>query len=114
MLAALPNGNFWVREMGITGVRIAGELIIDGQSGEDLRFGVSPGLSPLVNILDQALSAITPEEMRAIESRWLGASVDLEAEATGEVNLNAAELAWLGFHLKALMQRVSMPGYRRK
>lgn len=95
VLAALPNGNFWIRELGIPGVRIAGELTIEGQTGEDLRFGVRPGLATLADIFDQALSAITPEEMHTIESRWLGASVDLDVQETGEVTLNAAELAWL-------------------
>ena len=95
VLAALPNGNFWIRELGIPGVRIAGELNIEGQTGEDLRFGVRPGLAPLADIIDQALSAITPEEMHTIESRWLGASVDLDLQETGEVTLNAVELAWL-------------------
>ena len=95
VLAALPNGNFWIRELGIPGVRIAGELNIDGQTGEDLRFGVRPGLAPLADIFDQALSAITPEEMHTIESRWLGASVDLDVQETGDVTLNAVELAWL-------------------
>ena len=98
VLAALPNGNFWIRELGIPGVRIAGELVIEGQSGEDLRFGVRPGLAPLADILDQALAAISPEEMHTIESRWLGASVDLELQETGEVSLNAVELAWLKVH----------------
>ena len=98
VLAALPNGNFWIRELGIPGVRIAGELTIEGQSGEDLRFGIRPSLAPLAGILDQALAAIPPEEMRTIESRWLGASVDLDVEETGEVSLNAAELAWLEKH----------------
>jgi diguanylate cyclase (GGDEF)-like protein len=95
VLAALPNGNFWIRELGIPGVRIAGELVIEGQTGEDLRFGVRPGLAPLADILDQALSAITPEEIHTIETRWLGASVDLNAQETGEVTLNEIELGWL-------------------
>lgn len=98
VLAALPNGNFWIRELGIPGVRIAGELVLDEQTGEDLRFGVRPGLAPLADILDDALAAITPEEMHTIESRWLGASVDMEVQETGEVSLNAVELAWLGTH----------------
>ncbi|WP_449285943.1 transporter substrate-binding domain-containing protein [Marinobacter sp. PE14] len=95
VLAALPNGNFWIRELGIPGVRIAGELVLEEQAGEDLRFGVRPGLSPLVGILDDALAAITTEEMHTIEIRWLGASVDMDIPETGEVTLNAAELAWL-------------------
>jgi len=98
VLAALPNGNFWIRELGIPGVRIAGELMLEGQAGEDLRFGVRPGLAPLADILDQALSAISAEEMHAIESRWLGASVDRQVAETGEVTLNAIELAWLEAH----------------
>jgi diguanylate cyclase (GGDEF)-like protein len=98
VLAALPNGNFWIRELGIPGVRIAGELVLEEQTGEDLRFGVRPGLSPLVGILDEALAAITPEEMHTIEIRWLGASVDMDIPETGEVTLNAVELAWLDAH----------------
>ena len=42
VLAALPNGNHWVRELGLTDVRIAGELSLPDVSGEDLRFGLRP------------------------------------------------------------------------
>lgn len=95
VLAALPNGNFWVRELGIPGVRIAGELLLDGLPGEDLRFGVRPGLAPLADILDQALASISADEMRIIENRWLGASDSRQRGATGEVTLTASETAWL-------------------
>ncbi|MCD1646127.1 transporter substrate-binding domain-containing protein [Marinobacter adhaerens] len=95
VLAALPNGNFWVRELGLPGVRIAGELILDGLPGEDLRFGVRPGLAPLAGILDQALATISAEEIRTIEDRWLGASGGTRQPGTGKANLTEAELAWL-------------------
>jgi len=95
VLAALSNGNFWVRELGIPGVRIAGELILEGLPGEDLRFGVRPGLAPLAGILDQALATISAEEIRTIEDRWLGASGGTRQPGTGEANLTETELAWL-------------------
>jgi diguanylate cyclase (GGDEF)-like protein len=104
VLAALPNGNYWIRELGMTGVRIAGELVLENLPGEDLRFGVRPELAPLADILDQALSAISAEEMRTIENRWLGASKGRQHPAKGEITLNAAELAWL----KSRNQQVSM------
>ncbi|WP_417567103.1 transporter substrate-binding domain-containing protein [Marinobacter sp.] len=104
VLAALPNGNYWIRELGIAGVRIAGELVLEDLPGEDLRFGVRPELAPLADILDQALSAISAEEMRTIENRWLGASNGRQHPAKGEVTLNDAELAWL----KSRDQRVSV------
>lgn len=95
VLAALPNGNFWIRELGIPGVRIAGELILEGLPGEDLRFGVRPGLAPLAGILDQALATISAEEIRTIEDRWLGASGGARQPGNGKANLTEAELAWL-------------------
>ena len=104
VLAALPNGNFWIRELGIPGVRIAGELVLEGLPGEDLRFGVRPGLAPLAGILNQALAAISAEEMRTIENRWLGASNGRQRPAKGQVNLTEAEQTWLD----ARDQRVSM------
>ncbi len=104
VLAALPNGNFWIRELGIPGVRIAGELVLEGLPGEDLRFGVRPGLAPLAGILNQALAAISAEEMRTIENRWLGASDGRQRPAKGQVTLTEAEQTWLD----ARDQRVSM------
>lgn len=95
-LAALPNGNYWVRELQIAGVSIAGETEFDGIAGEDLRFGVRPALEPLAAIMDSALGAISPTEMRTIENRWLGASGSRDPKpAAGPLNLSDAELAWL-------------------
>ncbi|WP_160055233.1 transporter substrate-binding domain-containing protein [Oceanospirillum linum] len=73
VLAALPNGNHWIRELGMTDVWIAGELRLPGLIGEDLRLGLQPELQPLTEILDQALNDISQIEKRAIENRWLGA-----------------------------------------
>ncbi len=73
VLAALPNGNHWIRELGMTDVWIAGELRLPGLIGEDLRLGLQPELLPLREILDQALNDISQIEKRAIENRWLGA-----------------------------------------
>lgn len=92
VLAALPNGNHWVRELGLTDVRIAGELSLPDVSGEDLRFGLRPELEPLVPIIDAALAAITPTEMRTIENRWLGAQLETNSAFTG---LSAAEQDFL-------------------
>ena len=75
VLTALHSGNYWIRELGISGARIAGELQIPGMAGEDLRFGVRPSLSPLADILNQSLASMTPTEKRVIENRWLGASL---------------------------------------
>ena len=74
VLAALPNGNHWVRELRLTDVLIAGEFTHDDSLGEDLRFGVRPALEPLVAIIDAALEGISPTERRTIENRWMGAS----------------------------------------
>lgn len=79
VLAALPNGNHWIRELGMTDVWIAGELQLPGLAGEDLRLGVKPELQPLREILDLALSSLSKTEKRAIENRWLGAKASSEA-----------------------------------
>ncbi|WP_421843279.1 transporter substrate-binding domain-containing diguanylate cyclase [Marinobacter algicola] len=95
-LAALPNGNYWVRELRIAGVDIAGEMTLDGMPGEDLRFGVRPALEPLASIMDAALGAISPTEIRTIEDRWLGASTRRnQPPATGPLTFSDAEQAWL-------------------
>ncbi|MDF0752631.1 transporter substrate-binding domain-containing protein [Marinobacter sp. 71-i] len=95
-LAALPNGNYWVRELRIAGVTIAGEVTLEGMPGEDLRFGVRPALEPLAAIMDAALGAISPTEMRTIENRWLGASASRHPPpAAGPLTFTDAEQAWL-------------------
>ncbi|MFO8140568.1 MAG: transporter substrate-binding domain-containing protein [Marinobacter sp.] len=95
-LAALPSGNYWIRELRVTGVTIAGEIELGGMSGEDLRFGVRPALEPLASIMDAALAAISPTEMRTIENRWLGASDSPRPTAdVGPLTFTDAEQAWL-------------------
>jgi len=95
-LAALPNGNYWVRELRIAGVDIAGEMTLDGMPGEDLRFGVRPALEPLAFIMDAALGAISQTEMRTIENRWLGTSTRRnQPPGTGPLTFSDAEQAWL-------------------
>ncbi|MGF2686653.1 transporter substrate-binding domain-containing protein [Marinobacter sp. DUT-3] len=95
VLAALPNGNYWVRELGIPGVRIAGELPLENIPGEDLRFGIRFTLTPLAEAMDTALAAISATEMRTIEDRWLGAAPNRPVNAPGTVTLTDQEQAWL-------------------
>lgn len=94
-MAALPNGNYWIRKLRITDVTIAGEVTLEGKPGEDLRFGVRPALEPLAAIIDEALATISPTEMATIENRWLGASVRRTPESAEEVTFTDAEKAWL-------------------
>lgn len=96
VIASLHNGNHWVRELGLANVTIAGELILPDFSGEDLRFGMRPGLAPLVGIFDSALAAITPTERRSIENRWLGASYRENSGAPQA--LSEGEKSWLRQH----------------
>lgn len=95
VFAALPNGNYWVRELGIPGVRIAGELSLENIPGEDLRFGIRPALAPLADAMDTALAAISATEMRTIEDRWLGAAHNRSVNTTGAITLTNEEQAWL-------------------
>ncbi|MDR9425431.1 MAG: transporter substrate-binding domain-containing protein [Marinobacter sp.] len=93
VITALHSGNYWIRQQGISGARIAGELKLPGMEGEDLRFGVRPSLSPLADILNQGLASITPTEERVIENRWLGASQS--APANGDVHWTKEQQNWL-------------------
>ncbi|WP_211163418.1 transporter substrate-binding domain-containing protein [Azoarcus taiwanensis] len=95
VLAALPNGNHWVRELRLADVRIAGEFSHDGSAGEDLRFGVRPALEPLVAIMNAALEGVSPTERRTIENRWMGASASPPASSDGRVSLGAEARAFL-------------------
>lgn len=100
VVTALPSGLHWTREHGLSDVRIAGLLELDGmEAGEDLRFGMRPDLAPLRDILDQALSAISHTERRTIENRWLGARFtplnDAQANNSPRITLTQAEQAYL-------------------
>lgn len=95
VLTALHSGNYWIRELGISGARIAGELQLPGMAGEDLRFGVRPSLSPLADILNQSLARMTPTEKRVIENRWLGASLASSASNTGKTQWSHNQQQWL-------------------
>ncbi len=95
VLAALPNGNYWIQELRIPGVRIAGELVLEDHPGEDLRFGVRRSLAPLASILDRALATISPTEMRTIENRWLGASSATNGQGPSKPQFSAEQQQWL-------------------
>lgn len=95
VLGALPNGNFWIQQLRIPGVRIAGELVFENHPGEDLRFGVRNSLAPLAEILDRALAAISPTELRTIENRWLGAASVEDDLGITELRFSPEEQEWL-------------------
>ena len=98
VINALHSGNYWIHELGISGVRIAGELLLPGFTGEDLRFGIRPTLSPLADILNQALASISPTEQRTIETRWLGATARRADQPSGRIEWNETESDWLRQH----------------
>ncbi len=95
VIGAIHSGNYWIRHLGISGTRIAGEFELEGFTGEDLRFGVRPSLSPLTDILNQALASITPTELQVIETRWLGATDQRAISQNGQVRWTEAERQWL-------------------
>jgi len=96
VIGALHSGNYWARQLGITDIEIAGELQLPGFSGEDLRFGVRPSLSPLADILNQALARISPTEQQLIETRWLGiTNRDEKNPEPPSLKWNEPETQWL-------------------
>ncbi|WP_162149948.1 transporter substrate-binding domain-containing protein [Nitrincola alkalisediminis] len=96
VIAALPNGNHWVSQLRLTGVYVAGEFILEGFTGEDLRFGVKPSLAPLADILNKALNAITPIEQSVIQNRWLGSQSGISYSSNPPLeNLTDEELDYL-------------------
>lgn len=102
VLAALHNGQHWMRELGLSDVRIAGELKMDGVAGEDLRFAARPALEPLVRIMNGALAAIPPSERRIIENRWLGELGHVTQQPGEQIQLTAAEQAFLAARSRRL------------
>ncbi|OZB14965.1 MAG: diguanylate cyclase, partial [Marinobacter sp. 34-60-7] len=96
VIGALHTGNFWIHQLGMSGARIAGELILPDAAGEDLRFGVRPSLAPLADILSQTMERLTPTEQRVIETRWLGASSRPSTNTTP--TWSDTERAWLAQH----------------
>lgn len=98
VIGSLHTGNYWIRNLGISGVRVAGELNVPGFTGEDLRFGVRPAMAPLADILNQGMSSITPTEQQIIENRWLGATVQRSSAPELSLQWNDSEAAWLNQH----------------
>jgi len=113
VINALHSGNYWIHELGISGVRIAGELVLPGFTGEDLRFGIRPSLSPLADILNQALASISPTEQRTIETRWLGATARRADQQGGRIEWNETEADWLQQHNRRIRICVD-PDWNRK
>ena len=95
VITALHSGNYWIRHLGISNARIAGELQLPGMNGEDLRLGVRPALSPLADILNHALARITPTERQVIENRWLGASQTAPDQPSRTLQLSEKQQNWL-------------------
>lgn len=98
VINALHSGNYWIHELGIRGVRIAGELALPGYAGEDLRFGVKPSLAPLADILNRALATLSPTEQRTIETRWLGTASRYPGAGSPRLEWTDQEAAWLARH----------------
>lgn len=95
VITALHSGNYWIRQLGISGAGIAGEFKLPGMAGEDLRFGVRPSLSPLADILNQGLASITPTEEQVIENRWLGASLPYLDKSAPKFEWTKDQQRWL-------------------
>ncbi|QSP93369.1 transporter substrate-binding domain-containing protein [Marinobacter salinisoli] len=94
-LADLHGGNYWVNELGITGVTIVGEVEIAGETSDDLRFGVPERYAKLADILDQALAAISPIERRMIENHWFGPVSLTNVRVGSGLEFSAREREWL-------------------
>lgn len=70
---ALNTGNNIIKKNSLSNIRIAGELKLDKQIIEDLRFGIRKQLPELRSIINKGLNAISIEEHVALENQWLAA-----------------------------------------
>ncbi len=112
VLAALANGNYWIRILNLQGIRVAGELTHGEVRGEDLRFGLNPDLEPVRDIMNLALAAISPTEKRTIEDRWLGSFQTETADESRSLTFTPGEQDWLERHdhrVKVCLSPDSMP-----
>ncbi|MBC7191170.1 transporter substrate-binding domain-containing protein [Marinobacter sp.] len=112
VLAALANGNYWIRDLNLQSIRVVGELTHGEVRGEDLRFGLNPELEPVRNIMNLALAAISPIEKRSIEDRWLGSFRARTAEESRNLSFSPGEQEWLERHdykLRVCLSPDSMP-----
>ncbi|MGB1110680.1 MAG: transporter substrate-binding domain-containing protein, partial [Gammaproteobacteria bacterium] len=88
--------NYLLKQNVLPGIQVAGEVWLQSPEETDLHMAVMKGRPELFSILNKGLAAITPEEMDALRSRWLGNLVDHRAEPG--IELSAEERAWLAAH----------------
>ena len=96
-LGELAVANYLIRENLLTGLAIKGTFDSGNPEIEKLNIAVRNDWPILATILDKALLAITLEEHRQLQSKWLG-----ELQRTDDVDpalgLSEAEKRWLKQH----------------
>ncbi len=88
--------DYWRARHGVLGLGPKQLLPPEGPLTQ-LVYSVRRDWPQLVDILNRGLAAITEEETAALHRRWFGAAIS-EREASGPVQLDAPERAWLRQH----------------
>ncbi len=67
----LGDGLSTIRTLGLTNVRSAGAIALEGKTEEDLRIGVRADLPVLLSIVKKGMAAITGSELASLRDKWL-------------------------------------------
>jgi signal transduction histidine kinase/CheY-like chemotaxis protein len=87
--------NYQVRKYGLSNIRVAGELELEGVGKEDLRFGVRTDKKILYNIMQKGLDGISDGQLAIITNRWLSTDLKVIGSKETKLLLSSAEQHYL-------------------
>ena len=70
-IIGLPIANYLIKKLSLSNVTIAAEVKKIHSRDNAYRLAVPKSLSPFIPILEKAMDSLTPEELIALDNRWL-------------------------------------------
>lgn len=73
LIGNIASATYWIRKLNLTNLKVAAPA---SQEVQRLYFGVRRDWPELVQIINKALAAVSPEETRKIQQRWVEVEYD--------------------------------------
>ena len=81
LIATLAQASYWIVEMGINNIQIAGKT----EFNTKLAFGMREEFAPLIPLFNRALKAISQSERQHIMNKWISHEID-SADTSSVIN----------------------------
>ena len=94
-LVELAVANHLIRENLITGLEIKGEFKSGNPEIAKLNIAVRNDWPELVSILKKAMASVELEEIRKLQNKWIGDSIEEQSDKEPKITLSQDEQAWI-------------------